>query len=200
MHAKLVKTKPQVNEVLDDSSLIKRLQRELAEARKLAAGKEFQFQMQHFQVEAQNAAVEADEKIRRLKASFLKGGVLSTTLFGDFLHGQREPTHEYEVSDRMKKRRRSDGYTDFAMKPQGTQMTPLRPRPKTSEDVSANRIFGVKLSGNEKTRSMQPLSEAELLRDALHAKAQKNIDLQSEVATVLSKLEKAKFELTSAYD
>jgi hypothetical protein len=38
--AKLVKTKPQVNEVLDDSSLIKRLQHELAETRKLVKGKE----------------------------------------------------------------------------------------------------------------------------------------------------------------
>ena len=38
--AKLVKTKPQVNEVLDDSLLIKRLQHELAETRKLVKGKE----------------------------------------------------------------------------------------------------------------------------------------------------------------
>ena len=40
MRAKLVETKPLVNEVLDNSSQIKRLQRELAEARKLADGKE----------------------------------------------------------------------------------------------------------------------------------------------------------------
>jgi len=77
--AKLVKTKPQVNEVLDDSSLIKRLQRELAEARKFGVGKVKQQQMQNLTEEAQNAARAAEERLQRLKACFLKAGILPTS-------------------------------------------------------------------------------------------------------------------------
>ncbi len=78
--AKLVKMKPQVNEVLDDSSLIKRLQCGLAETRKLVQGKEHQQHMQHLQQAAQNAAREAEIKLCRLRACFLGGRFLPNTL------------------------------------------------------------------------------------------------------------------------
>jgi hypothetical protein len=84
--AKLVKTRAQVNEVMDDRSIIRRLQRELALARHQggdgAAGGE-QNQEQYLEMEqkvtiASAAAQEAEAKLRRLQASILN----SEGLFG----------------------------------------------------------------------------------------------------------------------
>ena len=69
-----------MNEVLDDSSLIKRLQHELAETRKLVKGKEHLQHMEHLQQAAQNAAREAEIKLCRLRACFLGGRFLPNTL------------------------------------------------------------------------------------------------------------------------
>ena len=70
--AKLVKTRAQVNEeVLDDHSLIKHLQRELAEARHAVAGPG---QHQHLKAletaqNAETAAHDANQKLDKLKSS-----------------------------------------------------------------------------------------------------------------------------------
>ena len=72
--AKLVKTNAQVNEVLDDRYIIRRLQRELALARKNGGGAETQ---EHFRAlgqkaeQAETTARETKEKLKRLFASIL---------------------------------------------------------------------------------------------------------------------------------
>jgi hypothetical protein len=77
--AKLVKACAQVNEVLDDRSLIKRLQRELAETRRASAGPG---QLQHLKAlenEAMNvgtAAHDAKQKLDKLKSSILNHAVV----------------------------------------------------------------------------------------------------------------------------
>ena len=76
--AKLVKTRAQVNEVLDDRSLIKRLQRELEEAKRRGQGAGNIEQLRALESEAAtagSAAREAEEKYQRLKASILNGSV-----------------------------------------------------------------------------------------------------------------------------
>ena len=77
--AKLVKTRAQVNEVLDDRSLIRRLQRELAEAKRRGPGSAQNKQLKALELKADaagNAAKEAEEKLYRLKKSILNSGVL----------------------------------------------------------------------------------------------------------------------------
>jgi hypothetical protein len=77
--AKDVKTRAQVNEVLDDTSLIKRLQRELAEARRASAGPG---QLQHLEaleaevLNARTAARDAEKKFDKLKSLILNHAVV----------------------------------------------------------------------------------------------------------------------------
>ena len=76
--AKLVKTHATVNEVLDDRSLIKKLQRELAEARLRSSGgnHDHVLALQAQAAQSGSAARDAEEKLRKLKASILNTGVL----------------------------------------------------------------------------------------------------------------------------
>lgn len=77
--AKLVKTRAQVNEVMDDRSLIKKLQRELKEARNGGPGKEAMEQMKALEEKAASAEYanrKAVEDLKRMKELILKGGVL----------------------------------------------------------------------------------------------------------------------------
>ncbi|KAL7550980.1 hypothetical protein ACHAWF_014188 [Thalassiosira exigua] len=78
--AKLVRTRAQVNEVMDDRSLIKKLQRELKEAQKGGPGKEAIDQMKALEEKAagaERANGKAEEDLKRMKQLILKGGVLS---------------------------------------------------------------------------------------------------------------------------
>lgn len=168
--AKLVKTKPQVNEVLDDSSLITRLQRELAEIRKLVQGKE---QQQHMQQAAQHAAREAELKLCRLKACFLRGGFLSNTLVSDNFLDRNNA--------KQKKRRHSDVSSGCVMKEQVMQMTPKHSNTKVAKALSTGYVCDDLIPGKENGKAGSQSAEAELLKDALHAKGQKTQGLNHEV-------------------
>jgi chromosome segregation ATPase len=110
--AKLVKTNAQVNEVLDDRSIIRRLQKELAEARRnsTAPGTEHLRALETRAVTAGTAAMEAKAKLDRLKESILNAG---------YLFGAQNETENVENQSSMlrigdnnrkaKKRRQSDG-------------------------------------------------------------------------------------------
>ena len=68
--AKLVKTRAQVNEVMDDRSLIKTLQRELKEARNVGPGKDTINKMKALEEKATNAEFakrKAEEDLKRMK-------------------------------------------------------------------------------------------------------------------------------------
>ena len=73
--AKLVKTKAQVNEIMDDRSLIKKLQRELREFRQGGPGKETMDQMKVLQ----EKAASAEYALKRMKTLILNGGVPAGT-------------------------------------------------------------------------------------------------------------------------
>ena len=79
--AKLVKTRAQVNEVMDERSLIKKLQRELKEARNQAGGGPGKAEIEKMKALEEEAARENHERrkveqdFQRLKDSILKGGL-----------------------------------------------------------------------------------------------------------------------------
>ena len=76
--AKLVKTRAQVNEVLDDRSLIKKLQRELDDAKRTSGGSHTSSQFETLKTEAANAkrtAEKSEKNLQRLKSSILRGGL-----------------------------------------------------------------------------------------------------------------------------
>ena len=104
--AKLVKTNAKVNEVLDDQSLIRRLQRELAEAKRGFAcnGGNQTDQLRALETEAANAGKErreAQEKLRRLQKSILNSSALFESRQVSSSSDFRNPT--------QRKRRLSDG-------------------------------------------------------------------------------------------
>jgi len=81
--AKLVKTRATVNEVLDERSMIKKLQRELAVAKRAADGEIDMSQIRELESEAaraENVAKTVQEKYEKLKASILKGGMFQDSV------------------------------------------------------------------------------------------------------------------------
>lgn len=81
--AKMVKTNAQVNEVMDDRSMIKKLQRELAAAKRAADGIADIDQVRVLESEAareKDIAKKAQEKYEKLKTSILKGGMFQGDL------------------------------------------------------------------------------------------------------------------------
>jgi centromeric protein E len=77
--AKLVKTRAVVNEVLDDRAVIKKLQKELSEARLLAGGKKAIQHLRDLEAERDTLKLgkdDAEEHLRKLKGYIIKGGTL----------------------------------------------------------------------------------------------------------------------------
>ena len=117
--AKLVKTRATINEVLDDRSMIKKLQRELAVAKRAANGDIDLSQYRELESEATKAetnANEAQEKYERgLKASILKGGMFQTSNMRGQLPssvpngGDSDGSYPSSRDMERKRRRQSDG-------------------------------------------------------------------------------------------
>ena len=74
--AKLVKTRAQVNEVIDDRSLIKKLQRELKEARDGNGHVEQMKALEEKAVNEAEAKRKAEQDLKRMKDLILKGGMM----------------------------------------------------------------------------------------------------------------------------
>ena len=128
--AKLVKTNAKVNEVMDDRSLIRKLQRELAEARQKSGGNTDRQQLEALEQQAASAgtaAKMAEEKLKRLQSSLLNSGVLFSK------------KNVNVDSDQRKRRRHSDSHEMKVMSPpEGSKvkarlpktLTPGRRKPK----------------------------------------------------------------------
>ena len=136
--AKLVKTNAKVNEVLDDRSLIRRLQKELAEARR-DMGKTMDHEhlraLKQQAATAGTAAQKAEEKLRRIQKSLINSAMWIS-----------DNGTEKVADGRRKKRRYSDGQHRGLLSPskcaeeassnQGT-MTPGRKKMRRHETFSA---------------------------------------------------------------
>ena len=117
--AKLVKTRATVNEVFDDRrSMIKKLQRELAVAKRAANGDIDLSQIRELESEATKAetnAKQAQEKYERLKASILKGGMFQASNMRGQLPssvqngGDSDGSYPSSRDMERKRRRQSDG-------------------------------------------------------------------------------------------
>jgi centromeric protein E len=156
--AKLVKTRAQVNEVLDDRSVIRRLQRELALARRRGgggadAGEHFQA-LEQKAANAGAAAHEAEDKLRRLQASILN----SDGLFG----GGSMDALENAAAANPQKRRLSEGALGLG------SATPMKGVTDAASPKTVPRAN--KRSKMETAKSLSPSTELGLLREALMAK------------------------------
>jgi len=166
--AKLVKTRAQVNEVLDDRSLIRRLQRELAEARRRGPGSAQNKQLKVLEQRADaagNAAKEAEEKLYRLKKSILNSGVLFARKTTGTLAKTLPANAQLLCIPSKKKRRFSEGELELG-RSETAETTPIR---STASNITIPHTTH-KTNNLEGTKAISMSSELELLRHALAAK------------------------------
>ncbi|KAG7368549.1 kinesin motor domain containing protein [Nitzschia inconspicua] len=151
--AKLVKTNAQVNEVLDERSMIRRLQRELAEAKRNQSGVgDQQFKELEKQVAtAGTQAMEAKAKLDRLKASILNAGYLFDQPIPDAAQSESLP-----IIRTSKKRRKSDGPLMIGrLTPlKGTNVEALSPKTAPRQNRS-HRLQNPTLPANQELRLVQ---------------------------------------------
>lgn len=164
--AKLVKTNAQVNEVMDDRSMIRRLQQELAEARRLVDSKGVvtapSDQVRMLEEKAENAGSDAraaEERLRRLQASILNGGVL----FAD----RKEQDSPVGLNNR--KRRYSLG-----------NISPTSLAPVESLDAP-NTLPRRKKVHKSHLNTSCTTSQLDLVRDALHARTKLSQSLKEQL-------------------
>ena len=196
--AKLVKTRAQVNEVLDDRSLIKRLQRELAEARRASAGPG---QLQHLkalETEALNAgtaARDAEKKLDKLKSSILNhAAVFGAPTASDANAGNADQDMIPGIG--TKKRRLSDG--DIMIDREALQ-TPSRAT--TSQQVSSPLSVPhehKKLKRAEMKGPLSPSSELALVREAYNAKVEQAKGLEQRLVDTERKVSQGEESLLQA--
>ena len=161
--AKLVKTNAKINEVLDDRSIIRKLQRELAEARRgsTIAPTAHLKALETKAATADSAAMEAKAKLDRLKLSILNGG----QLFGlnenkdnaDVLNGD---IHLVVAESSLKKRRRSDGFLSLER---------LTPTKKMERAASPTTLPRPTKKTNLNRGVLSPSSELGLVREAVRS-------------------------------
>ena len=185
--AKLVKTRATVNEVLDDRSLIKKLQRELAEARlhcSVGGNDDHVVALRAQALKSGSAAFEAEEKLRKLKASILNTGALLSRRQAD----PKATTH--------KKRRLSDAqlYLNSEFSTPSKDLKNGKVTPNTAPRLESNHQ-------QKSLNYLSPKSELSLVRCAMTAKAAQNNALMSRIERTNSvirsteaKLDKISFE------
>ncbi|GAX19565.1 centromeric protein E [Fistulifera solaris] len=180
--AKLVKTNARVNEVLDDRSIIKKLQRELEEARRQANGvgvePEHLKALEKKAASAGSAAREAEEKLKRLQASILNSGSLL---------GEKKDERTVIVQ----KRRLSEGCVGLA-----SNQTPQKALSQIPESNTAPRL-------NKKARAhlvlrVEPDTELGLYKQALLAKSSSLSKEKKDLAMALESVQQREAALADA--
>ena len=181
--AKLVKTNAQVNEVLDDRSLIRRLQRELAEARRhgLDPGQQEQLRaLESKAMTAGTAARDAEQRLDRLKSSIHTHAAIFSSSTGPGNNLLRIPNWGTGSVDDgagtvskavTRKRRLSDGNLATGL----SQLTtpPRRTgRMTTTASNTPQRVPHVhkRAKRAELSCSLSPSSELEIVREAYNTK------------------------------
>lgn len=189
--AKLVKTNAQVNEVLDDRSTIRRLQKELAEAKRQCqsgvggSSSDHVVALETQTASAKFAAREAEIRLERLKASILN-------------HGAVLGKAGNVVAESPKQSRRKRRFSDGGL-PSGAAVHSPVPS-KGSQVVSTPRTnprptIASRLILNELPQSS--FDELALVKEALRAKTNMNLAVNEELEQAGRLANKAKSELAA---
>ena len=216
--AKLVKTRAQVNEVMDDRSLIKKLQRELKEARNVGAGKDTMEQMKALEEKAANAEVasrKAEEDLKRMKELIMKGGVLGKisangsagklSLYNSlFVYNDNDETIQtgkvkfsLSNSTKSRKRRYSDGGINDTENSDPQQLGPYSSPARGGDVTKLHAQTEMKLKRTKQVIHIMPSDimpddiDIGLLREALAAKS-------AQTSSLKAKLEEAERRAHSA--
>jgi len=208
--AKLVKTRAQVNEVMDDRSLIKKLQRELKEARYGGPGKDTIEQMKALEAKAVNAEVtnrKAEEDLKRMKELILKGCLITASGFAGrqslynslFVYNDNDETIQADTvkfslgkTAKDRQRRYSDGVINDSENADSQQQhvpfaSPSRGGMPAS---SASIVINHPQTAAKPKRQKQTIQPSDimtgdvyigLLREALILKRSQNASLKTEV-------------------
>ena len=208
--AKLVKTRAQINEVMDERSMIKKLQRELAEAKKATsvdAGnmkqvKELEFKATH----AETAAMILQEKFERLTTSILRGGVNALINDRKRMAAKSPKTNEMvaRFADLLspsvlgadkKRRRQSDG---FVSQVRNEESPLLDVTNKSNVLATFTPAIPRKVKIRPKLLENSPSFQLVLLKDALAAKSELTKSLNVRLAEWQDKAEKYESSLEGA--
>ena len=162
--AKLVTTNPIVNEVLDDRSMIRRLQKELVEARRKAGHREVLERRAAWADSLARATEGKLGKLHRVHAFLINSGILS---FKRETHKKRRAKRRFSESSKLKPINTSE--LDNLPKQTPETLTPGRKRAKT------DNLF-------------VPVLDFPLLRDALSYKTSKINSLHSQHDAVCQEL------------
>eukprot|EP00985_Skeletonema_marinoi_P018960 scaffold10718_cov127-Skeletonema_marinoi.AAC.1 len=212
--AKLVKTRAQVNEVMDDRSLIKKLQRELKEARRGGPGKETMEQMKALEekaASAEDANRKAEQDLRRMKEMLLKGGVLNvgaaakaSSRSGSFVYNGDDETFRstvdnYSLKSSKKggsKRRYSDGIINDNENGDPQMTSPLRggniSQKQAQTEMKAKKM---KPSAHILTKDKTDNVDVMLLREALASKSSQAAELKTKLQQVQQDVEATREKL-----
>jgi len=212
--AKLVKTRAQVNEVMDDRSLIKKLQRELKEARKGGPDSQTMEQMKALEQKAASAEVanrKAEEDVKRMKELILKGGVLPGNNMNT-VNNSVEPLFVYNDNDETiktgadkfslsskpsnarSKRRYSDGIVNETENGNPQQLASFSSPVKGGNVSKKHAQTEMKPKKVKPTAHIQPSDMTDdidigLLREALAAKSTQAASLKAKLASATEKLQ-----------
>jgi len=213
--AKLVKTRAQVNEVMDDRSLIKKLQRELKEARKGGPDSQTMEQMKALEQKAASAEVanrKAEEDVKRMKELILKGGVLPSNNMSTVNNSSAESLFVYNDNDETiktgadkfslsskpsnarSKRRYSDGVVNETENGNPQQLTSFASPVKGGNVSKKHAQTEMKPKKVKPTAHIQPSDMTDdidigLLREALAAKSAQAASLKAKLAFATEKLQ-----------
>ena len=216
--AKLVKTRAKVNEVMDDRSLIKKLQREIEEAKIVGPAKDTTEQMKALEEKAANAEFasrKAEEDLKRMKDLIMKSGVLAkitvngsagklslySSLYVNNVNDETIQTGAVKFSmsnsTKSKKRRYSDGGISDAENSDQQQLGPYSSPARGGEVTKLHAQTEMKLKRTKQALHITPSDiitddiDIGFLREALAAK---NVQTSS----LKAKLEEAERQAQSA--
>ena len=215
--AKLVKTKPIVNEVLDANSMIKKLQKELARAKKAGGGEKALQHLKSLESEAAKAetsAKRAEAKLQKLKASILRGGFLrrpiqgnmkkrqSSNMFAMMTSPQRQHYH-YRLANitvenaNIKKRRVSEGQAFMPLEPLTETTNLIGPIASPVSNVSLQAPKSDERHSSKVFKRNEEF-QVKLLKDALSAKGELARDLNDKLSKSYKETELDKMNLDEA--
>jgi chromosome segregation ATPase len=202
--AKLVKTNAQINEVLDDRSIIRRLQQELALARRhQSGGSHITANVEQWEMlatSAGNEAKEAKEKLKRLYTSILMNQKLDDANVNLLLPPVPETLWSVTSNVASKKRHRRRLSDGNLCRTKSSTATPSK-KSKVSLPSSVpphNRLSKSVDIGDTIYKEVSILDELSMLREAVVAKDKKALDVKQQMDMIAKELQSKDLDLVAS--